>query len=262
MSDIHESKDLRNIAIDFIGLTNVKLPFTFKSKRPYATVATVNAGVYLTPEKKGARLSWIVEALNNYFANKEFVIKDFASLVQNISDNLETKDVSVLAKFQVIMPIETPVSKKISYKEIDIEIKTNLKDNCVYSELKLGVYGAMCCPNSKAKSKYGAHSQRCYLTVNMIGDIGNIFVEDVAVLLDDAFSAPVYSVVKSVDEVLMTEQAYENPKFTEDLIRDSIILLKEKYNNVSFIVEAENFESIHSHNVLARGTYNNGGNIC
>ena len=144
----------------------------------------------------------------------------------------------------------------MSFKEVDVTLSTITKEGTNSTALTLGVYGAMCCPNSKAKSKYGAHSQRCYLTTEMKGNVQSVKVEDVAILLDQAFSAPVYSVVKSVDEVYMTELAYENPKFTEDLIRDAIILLKEKYKGLSFVVEAENFESIHSHNVLARGKYN------
>ena len=111
----------------------------------------------------------------------------------------------------------------------------------------------MLCPNSKSISRYGAHSQKCNLKATLYGDIDNLIVEEVLKIISSQFSAEVYGVVKSVDEKLLTEKAYENPKFSEDLIRDTLIALKEYYNNGMICVEIENLESIHQHNVYAKG---------
>ena len=111
----------------------------------------------------------------------------------------------------------------------------------------------MCCLSSKKISKYGAHSQRCLLKSTILDVDNDVFVEDITNTVKNCFSAPVSSIVKREDEKYLTEQAYENPKFSEDLIRDTLLLLKQKYPNKNIIAEMNNYESIHSHNVYCKG---------
>lgn len=257
MSAIHETFDNRNINIDFVGVKNLKLPFTFQSKQNYITIGNFKSGVFLNANKKGAHLSWIVELLNNEVANNKMSITDFNMLALKLSKILETQDVEIDSEFTILIPEITPFSKKLSHRETIIKVNTIKKEEKIHTVLEVGIYGAMACPNSKAISKYGAHSQRCFLNAAISGNIDGICVEEVAQILSESFSAPVYSLVKSVDERWMTEKAYENPKFTEDLIRDCLINLNCKYPKCSFSIEAENFESIHSHNVYAKGCINN-----
>ena len=111
----------------------------------------------------------------------------------------------------------------------------------------------MLCPNSKAISEYGAHSQKCNLTSTLYGDIEKVFIEDIIKIIFGQFSAEVYGIVKSADEKYLTEKAYNNPKFSEDLVRDTLIKLREYYKAGRIETEIENLESIHQHNVYAKG---------
>jgi len=111
----------------------------------------------------------------------------------------------------------------------------------------------MCCPSSKKISKYGAHSQRCSLITTILNCENKVKIEDMSNIMQECFSSPVFSVIKREDEKYLTEKAYENPKFSEDLIRDVLIKMKEKYSGYEIIAEMENYESIHSHNVYAKG---------
>ena len=253
MEDIHNIKDTRNIRIDYIGINEVKIPISFVSKETYNTVATVDAGVSLSEEEKGAHLSRIVEVLNDEIADKEFTIKDLDKLLENLSEKVESDDVLVNIKFPAMINSTSPVTNKKTYIDTLINLKAFKESNNKNKELEVSMHGAMCCPSSKSISKYGAHSQRCLLKVNLDGDIDNVKVEDIVKIMESSFSAPVSQIVKREDEKYLTEEAYENPKFSEDLIRDVLIKLSNKYEDLSIEAESTNYESIHSHNVKAKG---------
>lgn len=253
MDDVHKSIENRNIEIDEVGICDVKLPFYFVSKNEYATIALINSGVSISKNEKGAHLSRIIETLNECLYNKVISINDFAKIVQYLSKNVESKNIIMETKFDIIIPSKSPITNKISTIPTCVTIQTKLKDNKTCNDLKLEMNGAMCCPSSKKISKYGAHSQRCLLTTTIFNSNNNIYIEDIADTVSSCFSAPISSVVKREDEKYLTEKAYENPKFSEDLIRDTLIKVKKLYPDNSISAEMTNFESIHSHNVYCKG---------
>ena len=256
MQDIHKEKDTRNIKIDYIGVDDVRLPISFQSKDVYNSIATINSGVSISEEEKGAHLSRIVEVFNEVLENKTLTIKEMNNLLIVLSERVEADNILVNIKFPIMIASKSPVSDKLSYIDTLIGLEVFKKQNNINKKLEVSINGAMCCPSSKKISKYGAHSQRCLLKVGLDGEIDDVKVEDVAKCMEKSFSAPVSSIVKRVDEKYLTETAYENPKFSEDLIRDTLLSLNAMYSNVGIEAESINFESIHSHNVRARGRIN------
>ena len=237
MYDAHNNVESRNIKIDDIGINGLKLPFCFKSQN----------------DQKGAHLSRIIEVLNDFFYNKVISIEDFSKILYYLSKKVESKNVKLETNFDIIIPNLSPKTSKFSTILSNITIISEINPTILNNDIKISLNGAMCCPSSKKISKYGAHSQRCLLTTTILNATNNIYVEDVISLLQDCFSAPVSSVVKREDEKFLTERAYENPKFSEDLIRDTLLVLKKNYPNNRFIAEMNNYESIHSHNVFCKG---------
>lgn len=254
MSNIHDEIDERHIAIDNVGICDYKLPITFKSKKIYNSVAEISAGVSLKEDIKGAHLSRIIETLDSMVANKEITIRNFDNILSKLSKMLETGNANLKLKFDVIFEKNTPVSNRVTYLNSNI-ILGGAIDRCVINKsISLTANGAMLCPNSKAKSLYGAHSQKCCLESTFYGNIDCIEIEEAFNIIASQFSAEVYGVVKSSDEKYLTEKAYDNPKFSEDLIRDTLLSLKEYYSGGAIKTKIKNLESIHQHNVYAEGS--------
>ena len=254
MKDIHSESDARNIKIDYIGIDELRMPVVFASdNRIYNSIATINSGVSLEKNQKGAHLSRIVEVFNEKLDDGLLTISKLDDVLDELSKRVESDDVFLDIKMPLLMTSVSPVSKKLSYVDTLVELSSCKCNNEIEKKLGVSLNGAMCCPNSKAISNYGAHSQRCLLKVTFNGNINNIVIEDVVACMESSFSAPVRSVVKSIDEKYLTERAYENPKFSEDLIRDALLGLSSLYSDVGIEAESINFESIHSHNVRARG---------
>jgi len=122
--------------------------------------------------------------------------------------------------------------------------------------MSISIFGTTLCPCSKEISKYGAHNQKCKVIVTLFGDYESIDFNQIVSVIEEQFSANIYSTVKRNDEKYITEQAYENPKFSEDLIRDLFINVGDLYEG-KVIAELINYESIHEHNVYAKGIIDN-----
>lgn len=253
MSHIHDMFDERNIEIDNVGICKYKLPIVFEGKNKYSVVSDIIAGVSLGSNIKGAHLSRIIEVLDEMVANKIISINNLNYVLEELVKRLELNNANLSLSFGIVYPKTTPVSNRITYLNSNIILSGKI-DNCVLEKnISFTAQGAMLCPNSKAISKYGAHSQKCNLKATLYGDIDNLIIEEILDIISSQFSAEVYGIVKSIDEKMLTEKAYEHPKFSEDLVRDTLIALKSYYNGGMISAEIENLESIHQHNVYARG---------
>lgn len=253
MGNIHDMKDDRNIAIEQVGICNYKLPFTFESGKKYNAVADIKSTVSLGSETKGAHLSRIVETLDKRVANQIVTLKNFKDLLYELKERLENENANLSMNFDIVYPRITPVTNRTTYLNSNIELSGIINKDLLQRSISLTSNGAMLCPNSKNISEYGAHSQKCNLKSTLYGDIDNIKVEEVLDIIFGNFSAEVYGIVKSPDEKYMTERAYNNPKFSEDLVRDTLIALRKYYEKGRIETEIENLESIHQHNVYAKG---------
>lgn len=253
MGLVHNEIDNRDIDIESIGICNYKLPLTFVSMDEYGSIANISSNVFLDKSTKAAHLSRIIEVLDTYVANKKLSIKDFEKIIYLISEKIKNNSVSLKIDFDIVVPTTTPKSNKITYLNSNICLSGKLLDYTLNKSVSATATGAMLCPNSKMISKYGAHSQKCLMKSSLHGKIENILIEEFIKILFSQFSSEVYGLVKSVDEKFMTEKAYENPKFSEDLVRDTLINLKKYYNGGLIETEIRNLESIHQHDVFCKG---------
>ena len=252
MSDIHDTKDLRNIKINNVGICDYKVSFTLKNKKEkYITIATVKSGVSLDKDTKGAHLSRIVQVIDKEMTNKELTLTDISKVCKKLSSEVGVDNANISLVFETVFNVMTPKSNNLTNLFAKIELYYRCeKNNITDSHIKITANGAMLCPNSKAKSRYGAHSQKCDISATLYGDFNNIDLKKISLAIANSTSAPVFGVVRSADEVYMTELAYDNPKFSEDAVRDTLIAVKKIYKNGDVAAELVNYESIHQHNVF------------
>lgn len=195
--------------------------------------------------------------MNNKLVDNNLNIANINDITNEIILKSETKGANLKISFDLINKRLTPVSKKDSYLTSKITITSNIIGKRIDNSLCIETVGTMLCPCSKTISKYGAHNQICNLKVTLYGFIDKVDVEEIISIMESQFSSPVYSTVKREDEKYITEKAYETPKFSEDLIRDVLLAIKDYYKKGNIRVELINNESIHQHNVYAMGELNN-----
>ena len=255
MSDIHDKKDLRKIAIKNVGICDYYAPFILINKNEeYITIAKIKSGVSLEAETKGAHLSRINMVLNNELVNKKLSIDNIEKIVGKIAKEVGVNNANLEMNFKIAFDFKTPKSELKTNMYSNIKIYIKIVNNKIDEEhITISANAAMLCPNSKAKSSRGAHSQKCIINVTLHDNISKVDIKDVYSVLCNSGSAPVFDIVRSSDEVYMTEVAYDNPKFSEDAIRDILIAIKKKYTNSTIHAELKNLESIHQHNVYCEG---------
>ncbi len=276
LKDIQNSKDKRGIAINKVGIKNLNYPISVldKKKSLQHTIANVNMYVDLPHYFKGTHMSRFLEVLNEY--RGEISIIKFPDILRKIKRVLNANSASIEMEFPYFIEKAAPISGKRSLMEYvcyyngtirarDANIGKEFKGNEDYdinkkedqreneeSVIKIGVRVPIntLCPCSKEISKYGAHNQRGVVSVSL--EFSKlIWFEDIIADVESCASAPVYSLLKRADERFLTEHAYENPMFVEDVARCVAGILKKNENIKWFRVEAENFESIHNHNAYA-----------
>ncbi|MHB1679710.1 MAG: GTP cyclohydrolase FolE2 [bacterium] len=268
LKDVQNSKDKRGIAIDKVGIKNLHYPISVldKKKSFQHTVADINMYVDLPHYFKGTHMSRFLEVLNEH--RGEISIANFPDILRKIKKVLNAGSASVEIEFPYFIEKTAPVSGKkslmeyiCSYKGTIKDKKMNLLENTgkeTYKEtdeesiIVIGIKVPIntLCPCSKEISKYGAHNQRGVVSVSL--EFSKlIWFEDIINDVESCASAPIYSLLKRADERFLTEHAYENPMFVEDIVRCVADILKKNKNIKWFRVEAENFESIHNHNAYA-----------
>lgn len=249
--DTQNEKDHRNLAIDRVGVKQVRYPLAIKDRdgKPQHTVATLSLAVDLPKEYKGTHMSRFVEELNT--AHSPLEVSTIVSLPEGLLERLPAQCAHIDLKFPFFRSKPAPVTKKealLDY-EVRFEVETTRDKE---TDLTVTVYVPVTtlCPCSKAISAYGAHNQRGTVTL-AVKMKSPIWIEDLIELVETSASAELYSLLKREDEKFVTEQAYDNPVFVEDLVRNVAIKAKEHPEITWFKVEAENYESIHNHNAYA-----------
>ena len=253
LKDIHKEKDQRNINISNVGICDYKVPITFGINDTCGCMAKISADVALGVNSRGAHLSRMIEVIDERLKFSIFDLPTLNDLSFEIANRCESSTANIEIEFEAVLNGIAPISRKNSTQCISIMAKSSFNNGNFEFVVAIKVIGAMVCPSSKEISKYGAHNQRCELKVSLIGEAKEIDVEKIVNILNNQFSTPVYSIVKREDEKYITEKGYENAKFSEDLIRDTLLNLKKEYGNYKIIAELVNFESIHQHNVFAKG---------
>ena len=251
MKDIQNQLDYRNIPIDKVGIKNLRYPITVLDRKIgfQHTVASINMYVDLPHEYKGTHMSRFVEIL--HILQPEVSFKRLAEVLEEMKKHLNAESAHIEVTFPYFMDKEAPQSKARGLMDYTCKI-IGFSDPegrlDLVSEVIVPISSV--CPCSKEISAEGAHNQRGEVRLQTRFK-KFIWMEDMIELVEECASCEVYSVLKRADEKYVTEKAFSNPKFVEDIVRDISKVLKEDVNITWFSVSAENFESIHNHSAYA-----------
>ncbi len=250
MPDLQRSRDSRNIPINQVGVKDIHYPIVVldKSKVEQHTVARIGMYVDLPHHFKGTHMSRFIEILNQY--RGEISILSLDTILQEMKERLEASSAHMDLEFPYFIEKEAPVSKARGLMEYRCRMRGTLGEQ---SDFILGVTVPVTslCPCSREISERGAHNQRSAIRVQ-IRYSEHIWLEDLISWVESCGSSPVYSLLKREDEKAVTEQAYDNPMFVEDMVRAVTEKLEAQEAITWFEVECENFESIHNHSAYAR----------
>ncbi|MEO8664254.1 MAG: GTP cyclohydrolase FolE2 [Ignavibacteria bacterium] len=250
LPDIQNQTDIRQIPIDKVGVKNLKYPIVVKDKNMELqhTIATIAMTVDLPKEFKGTHMSRFVEILQS--KDREIHVDSIDTILVEMQKRLKANASHIEIEFPYFMEKHAPTSGKaslIDYVAKFHAVRNNDKKDFI---LTVKVPVTTLCPCSKNISKYGAHNQRGEVTVS-VRFKDTVWIEDLIEIVESSASCELYSLLKREDEKFVTERAYENPVFVEDLVRNIVVRLKENNSIIWYSVEAENFESIHNHNAYA-----------
>ena len=249
MNDIQNQKDDRRIEIHKVGVKNIRYPITVldKAKGVQHTVASVNMYVDLPHHFKGTHMSRFIEILNKH--KGDIALKNISSILSEMKVKLRAKSAHLEVEFPYFIEKEAPVTKAKSL--IDYLCRfVGSSDGTDDFYVGIVVPITTVCPCSKEISAHGAHNQRSVVTVNL-RFVKFIWIEDIIRIVEECASCDLYAMLKRPDEKYVTEKAYENPMFVEDVVREVAKRLKGDPNIIWFTVESENFESIHNHSAYA-----------
>jgi GTP cyclohydrolase I len=253
LHDIQGSPDTRGVALQRVGIKDITMPMRVQTQSGgYQTVhATCELAVGLPKEFKGTHMSRFVEILAEW-QKRNLSGSCVADLVGDIRSRLFAPAASAAIRFKYFIDKAAPASGLVAATDLDCSFDGEVGLDGVY-HFTLGVAVPMTtlCPCSKAISKYGAHNQRSLVTAKVRYRTGCIWIEDLAKALEACGSCPIYPLLKREDEKVVTERAYENPKFVEDVLRDAILYLRGLPGIEWYSLECTNFESIHNHNAFA-----------
>jgi GTP cyclohydrolase IB len=251
MIDVQSQMDHRNINVDKVGVKDIRYPITVmdKSNGVQNTVASINMYVNLPREFKGTHMSRFIDILNEFHGNLD--IREFSAILESMQERLQSESAHVEISFPYFVKKASPVTETSGLMEYGCRVCGSLDYKKGYDlVLEVNVPITTVCPCSKEISDHGAHNQRGMVSL-AVRFKRFIWIEDLVQLVERAASCEVYSVLKRPDEKYVTERAYNNPKFVEDVVRDIAHDLKTDPNVLWFMVDVENFESIHNHSAYA-----------
>ncbi len=258
MEDVQNHPDARNIALDHAGVSDLRYPIVVldRDHQVQHTVANISMSVGLPEEFKGTHMSRFIEVLNMH--RGEMTMRTLPMLLHDLRQRLHAKTARVEVVFPYFIERVAPVSGAkalMDYECSFIGESLNGEDDFV---LGVKVPVTSLCPCSKAISDYGAHNQRGHIAIQTRGarqpDGGTAFVwiEELVGIAERAASAPVYPLLKRPDERHVTMQAYDNPVFVEDMVREAALSLQRDSRVAWFHIRAVNQESIHNHSAFAQ----------
>jgi len=249
MIDIQNQQDNR-MPINKVGIKEIYFPLIIadKANNVQNTVAKATISVDLSQEVRGTHMSRFVEVINE-LTKKQISMNDLSALLEGIKNRLNAKAAYLTIEFKYFTKKYAPISKKESIMDYDCKFICSFNGG-FKKTLVVRVPVTTLCPCSKAISQEGAHNQRSFVTVSIMTK-EFIWIEDIISLVESKASCEIYSLLKREDEKYVTEKAYANPKFVEDMVREVGIELKSDKRINEFSVFSEHLESIHNHNAFA-----------
>lgn len=258
IEDVQASADTRRIAINKVGIKDIRHPVCVKdrSEGEQHTIANFNMYVYLPHNFKGTHMSRFVHILNNH--EREIGVESFNDMLVEMVELLESNEGHIEMNFPYFINKTAPVSGVKSLMDYDVTLLGEVKDGKPSTSIKIVIPVTSLCPCSKSISDYGAHNQRSHVTLT-VRACEFIWIEELIEMVEKQASCELYGLLKRPDEKHVTERAYDNPKFVEDMVRDVAAQLNADDRICAYIVESENFESIHNHSAYALIEHNKDG---
>ena len=250
IADVQASPDLRQLPVQKVGIKDIRHPVRVKdrSQGEQHTIAQFNMYVELPHDFKGTHMSRFVEILNNY--EPEISVQSFKKMLKEMATRLEADTGHIEMTFPYFINKAAPISGVKSLLDYQVTLEGEVKNGAHTMTMKVVVPVTSLCPCSKEISRYGAHNQRSHVTVTVRTN-AFVWIEDLVELVEKQASSELYGLLKRPDEKYVTERAYDNPKFVEDMVRDVASLLNADDRIDAYVVESENFESIHNHSAYA-----------
>lgn len=248
--DVQGSADLRQIAINKVGIKDIRHPLRIRDRSGghQHTVANFNMYVNLPHNFKGTHMSRFVEVLNR--PEREVTITSFKDMLLEMTERLEADHGHIEMTFPYFINKSAPMSGVQSLMDYQVTLIGEMHQRQMQLYVKVVVPVTSLCPCSKEISRYGAHNQRSHVTVCVRAE-KLVWIEDLIAMVEGEASCELYGLLKRPDEKYVTERAYENPKFVEDMVRDVAARLNADERVLEYTVESENFESIHNHSAYA-----------
>jgi len=250
LQDRQSEQDHRQLAIDKVGVRGVRMPIQIRDKTHELqnTIATIGMYVDLPKEFKGTHMSRFLEVLNAH--GSVVHVDNLPDILHEMQRRLKSATAHLEMEFPYFLTKRAPVSGQESVMNYTARFDATACGREIDFLLTVQAAVTTLCPCSKAISRYGAHNQRGTVTVQLRFR-RPIWIEDVIAIIESSASCELYALLKRQDEKAVTERAYENPVFVEDLVRNVVLQLRAHSDVTWYRVEAENQESIHNHNAYA-----------
>jgi len=249
VEDVQNRADNRQIPINRVGIKDIVHPVRVRdrSSGDQHTVATLNMYVNLPHNFKGTHMSRFVELLHQ---EREISVEGFQKILEEMTERLEAEAGHIEMTFPFFVMKKAPVSGVESLMDYKASLIGERRGGVTALWVKVVVPVTSLCPCSKKISQYGAHNQRSHVTISArLRE--HMWIEELIDIAESEASCELYGILKRPDEKYVTEKAYDNPKFVEDMVRDVAVRLNGEDRIAAYVVESENFESIHNHSAYA-----------
>jgi len=249
VEDVQARADTRELPINQVGIKDIRHPVKVRDRSggDQHTVATFNMYVKLPKEFKGTHMSRFVEILH---VEREISVNSFRHMLTEMAKRLDASAGHIEMKFPYFVMKKAPVSGVESLLDYECSLIGEIRDGNIELWVKVVVPVTSLCPCSKKISEYGAHNQRSHITIKAKLR-SHMWIEELIQIAESEASCEVYGILKRPDEKYVTERAYDNPKFVEDIVRDVAARLNTEERIGAYVAESENFESIHNHSAYA-----------
>ncbi len=249
VEDVQGRADTRRLPINRVGIKDISHPVRVKDRSAgeQHTIATFNMFVSLPHDFKGTHMSRFVEILH---AEREISVESFRTMLETMTGRLEADAGHIEMTFPFFIMKRAPVSGVESLMDYRASLIGEYRDGRTELWVRVIVPVTSLCPCSKRISSYGAHNQRSHVTITAKLR-HHMWIEELIELAEAEASCELYGILKRPDEKFVTERAYDNPKFVEDMVRDVATRLNADQRIGAYVVESENFESIHNHSAYA-----------
>ena len=249
LDDVQGHPDTRQLPINRVGIKEVRHPVRVRGRSGgQPAIATVNLYVSLPHDIRGTHMSRMLEILHE--REHEICVESIRDLLAQMAERLDSSSVELCMTFPFFVMKSAPRSGVQSFMDYRATLTGRRRDSTTEVWLSVVVPVTSLCPCSRKISAYGAHSQRSHITLT-VRLHGPVWIEDLVELAESEASCDLYGILKRADEKYVTEHAYDHPKFVEDLVRDVATRLNMNERVSAYVVEAENFESIHNHSAYA-----------